>query len=94
MSTGKANVTVLGGMFHGQVYTMPVEMTALSLSWTGETRDAVPHVIVIADNRERYALHPITGVAELEKINTAYARVSEAIKEAFNDRDGTERPAV
>ena len=68
VSTGKANVTVLGGYFNGEVFTLPVDTKAIKLQYA-EGMDPVVHVIVRGDDGHRYALHPLTGTVLMEEMN-------------------------
>lgn len=79
MSTGKINVTVLGGMLDGNVYTVPLDTRALSLTHTGDSRDAVTFVCARAADGHAYALHPVTGMAKFDAINEAVNTVLTAM---------------
>lgn len=81
MSTGRINITVLGGMLDGNVYTVPIDTRALSLTHTGREEDAVVHVCARAADGHAYALHPVTGMAKYEAINAAVGTVLAAMSE-------------
>lgn len=83
MSTGKANIIVLGGMMDGQVFTMPLDTKALRLTWSGKLEDAVTFLVVIGDDGRRYALHPITGLDLLARVNQDWQESIKAVVAAL-----------
>lgn len=72
VSTGNINITVLGGMFDGQIYTLPLDTRAVALSYDGTRAGQVQHVCVRGHDGRAYAIHPITGWNKLNALNLAW----------------------